>query len=115
MTTNDVFHRVHSDDPTFATKGGAEEITEDHTGVEGGVRDQTNVATAGGPGVVDAAEEHGLKDQQQAADAKKNQVITNDVGHLIFVAPVLGEEGGIVLQNLRTTQGVVQTTQAKNG
>ena len=115
MTTNDVFHGVHTDDPAFATKGSAEQITEDHTRIEGGVRDQTNITAAGGPGVVDAAEEHGLKDQQQAADTKKNQVITNDVGHLIFVAPVLGEEGGVVLQNLRTTQSVVQTTQAKNG
>ena len=115
VAANDVFHRVDPDDPALATKGGAGEITEDHTGAQGGVGDQAHVATARSPGVVDTAEEHGFEDQQQGADAKQDQVITNDVGHLVFVAPVLGEERGVVLQDFWAAQGVIKAAQTKHG
>ena len=41
-------------------------------------------------------------------------MITNDVGHLILVTPVLREEGGIVLQDLRTTQGMIKAAEAEH-
>ena len=41
-------------------------------------------------------------------------MITDDVGHLVLIAPILGEEGGIVFQDFWTTQGVIKTAQAKN-
>ena len=110
VAADDVFHRVDADDPAFATKGGSGEITKDHPWAKGGIGDQTHVATTGGPGVVDATEEHGLEDQQQGTNTKQDQVITNDVGHLVLIAPILGEEGGILFKDLRTTQGVIETT-----
>ena len=107
VAADDVFHRVDPDDPALATEGCAGEIAEDHAGAEGWVGDDAHIATTRGPGVINTAEEHGLEDQQQGADAEKNQVVTNDVGHLILVAPILGEERGVVLQHFRTTQGVI--------
>jgi hypothetical protein len=37
MATNDVFQIVLTDDPAFAPKGRAQQITENHSRVEGGV------------------------------------------------------------------------------
>ncbi len=42
-------------------------------------------------------------------------MITNDVGHLVFVAPILGEESGVVLQNLWTTKSVIQAAESEHG
>lgn len=114
VATNDVLHGVHTNDPTFPAEGGTGEIAEDHTGIERRIGDQTHITTTWSPGVINAAEEHGLEDQQQATDTKKNQVITNDVGHLILVTPVLGEERGVVLEDFRSTQGVIKASQTKN-
>ena len=115
VATDDVLHRVHTDDPALTAEGGTGEITEDHTGIEGRIGDQTNVAATGCPSVVDTAEEHRLEDQQQAAHTKKNQVVADDVGHLVLIAPILREEGGIVLQNFGATQGVIQAAEAEHG
>merc|ERR1712010_105954 len=106
VATDDVLHGVHTDDPALATEWGAEQVAKDHTRVECRVCDQAYIATTRGPGVVNATEEHDLEDQKQAADTKEDEVITDDVGHLVLVTPVLGEERGVVLQNLRATKGV---------
>ena len=115
VATDDVLHRVHTDDPALTAEGGAGQIAKHHAGAEGWVGDEAHVAATWGPGVIDTSEEHGLEDQQQGTHAKKDQVIANDVGHLVFITPILREESGIVLQNLRTTQGVIETAQAENG
>ena len=92
MTTDDVLHGVNTDDPALATKWCTAQIAKDHTRAEGWVGDDPHIAATRSPGVVYATKEHGLEDQQQGANAKQNQVITNDVGHLILIAPILGEE-----------------------
>ena len=115
VAANDVFHRVDPDDPALTTKGGAGQVTEDHAGIQGGVGDDSHIATARGPGVVDTAKEHGLEHQKQRTHTQQDQVVANDVGHLVLVAPILGEERGVVLQDFRAAQGVVQTAQAEHG
>ena len=115
VTTNDVLHGVHTDNPAFTTKRGAQQITEDHARAKGWIADQANVSTPRSPGVINTAEEHCLEDQQQGTNTKKDEVITDDVGHLVLIAPILGEEGGIVFQDFWATQGVIKTAQAKNG
>ena len=115
VATDNVFHIVHPDNPALAPPGGTAQVAEDDRRIQGWIGDHAHVSTARSPGVVHTTKEHGLEDQQEAAHPQENQVIANDVGHLILVAPVLGKEDRIVLQNVRTAQGMVEAADAQDG
>ena len=68
VTTNDVLHGVHTDNPAFTTKRGAQQITEDHARAKGRIADQAYVSTPRSPGVVNTSKEHCLEDQQQGTN-----------------------------------------------
>src|SRR4028119_1390340 len=114
VTADDVFHVVDADNPAFATKRRANQVAKNHSRVQSGVSNDPHVAAAWSPSVIDTAEEHGFSYQQQSATSQQNQVVADDVGHLVLIFPVVAEERRVFFENFRAANGVINAAQTEN-